>query len=442
MKKIIFFLALFTFHFSLFTLSAQSDSAKPAKKKPYKQGPSYMDANLYKLPRPVQDTANDSIALKKKFNIKYVSSPFFGPVTADCEPNADLALANNDGTYFEKLHSVAWFEFTAPEDTTLTFDIAPDDKNDDIDFLLFKDEGGSFLNALASHGNKPIRSNIAACDKTLYGKTGLNNKSKNQHEKPGKHPAYSKSLSIKKGERFYLAIDNYTRAKGPFTLFLHLRWPALIKPPPPVKPPQTTDNPKVNIIVVDSAGMPIRVRLKIAGAIAHKVIDTSNTAKYSLTLGRRQRIKITGIAKGYILSQSYFTVPLSGNEFNDTIRFIALKSNEAMVLQDIEFEPDLAVFIPTSLEPLSNLLAFMQSNSSTHIVIKGYVNDPQQINTTSYDMDLSERRAKAVLQYLVEHGIDNSRMDWKGYGAKDMLYPNPQSLEEQQANRRVEIEVK
>jgi len=404
MKKIVFLLLLFTFSFSLSPVRAQSDSS----------------------------------ALKK-FRINVVSKNVFGPVNADCAPNADLALKNNDGTYFEKPHSVAWFTFVAPEDTTLTFDIATADKDDDIDFLLFKDENGDFANALALHTIKPIRSNIARCDKTLEGKTGLKDNGENEHEKPGNHPAYSKSLIIKKGERFYLVVDNYSRTEGPFTLFLHLRWP---QAPLPVKPPQNANNPKVNIIVADSLGKPIPARLKIAGAIAHKVIDTANTSIYTLTLQRRQRIKITGIATGYILYQSVYIVPLSGNEFNDTIRLTPIRANEDMVLQDIEFEPDVAILVPSSAEPLSNLLAFMQGNPSVHIIIKGYVNDPQQTNSNAYDMDLSERRAKAVLQYLVEHTIDASRMEWKGYGNRDMLYPNPQSLEEQQANRRVEIEVK
>ncbi|HXB12530.1 MAG TPA: OmpA family protein, partial [Bacteroidia bacterium] len=55
---------------------------------------------------------------------------------------------------------------------------------------------------------------------------------------------------------------------------------------------------------------------------------------------------------------------------------------------------------------------------------------------------LSKDRAEAVFKFLGTFGISKSRMDYKGYGNKDMLFPNPINKEQEQANRRVEIEIK
>jgi outer membrane protein OmpA-like peptidoglycan-associated protein len=405
------------FAFSSSIVYAQSDTTKQGKnKKPkaaYKQGPSYIDAHLYKAPRIQQDTIADSTVLKKKLKLKTVDKNSFGPVSADCEPNPDLALQDSAGVFFEKPHSAAWFTFTASIDTDLTFDIAPTDVNDDIDFLLFKDESGNFASDLKAHKARPVRSNIARCDKSLEGKTGLSSKGKHSYEALGKHNPYSTPLKVKKGERFFLAVDNYTHANGPFSLFLHLRWPTFAKPTSPVKPPQAepVTNVKLHIIVLDSAGKPASTRLKLAGVLKRGVIDTNHVSKYSLTLQRKQRIKITAITQGYLLSQGYFNVPDTGNVFYDTVRLKPIKQHQNMVLDDIQFVSDEDVFMPSAMEPLSNLLEFMKSNPTVHILIKGYVNDPQQINSTRYDQDLSERRAKAVLNHLTKYGIDASRLE-------------------------------
>lgn len=41
----------------------------------------------------------------------------------------------------------------------------------------------------------------------------------------------------------------------------------------------------------------------------------------------------------------------------------------------------------------------------------------------AYNQTLSEKRAKAVYDYLVEHGIDSTRLTWKGVGSSDSIFP-------------------
>jgi outer membrane protein OmpA-like peptidoglycan-associated protein len=56
-------------------------------------------------------------------------------------------------------------------------------------------------------------------------------------------------------------------------------------------------------------------------------------------------------------------------------------------------------------------------------------------------LNLSKERAEAVYNYLVNRRINKSRLQWHGYGNKEMVYPVPVNEDEMEANRRVEVEI-
>jgi len=60
------------------------------------------------------------------------------------------------------------------------------------------------------------------------------------------------------------------------------------------------------------------------------------------------------------------------------------------------------------------------------------------VGTEEYNQKLSDRRAKAVADYLIRKGINPSRINVVGYGSKKPVAPN--DTEEGRAkNRRVEV---
>jgi outer membrane protein OmpA-like peptidoglycan-associated protein len=82
----------------------------------------------------------------------------------------------------------------------------------------------------------------------------------------------------------------------------------------------------------------------------------------------------------------------------------------------------------------------MALNSEIRIEIQGHVNAPGMENSGRIK-SLSEKRAKAVKSFLKDNGIDGSRLEIMGYGNTEMIYPEPKSVEEEEANRRVEIKI-
>ncbi|MEJ2005711.1 MAG: OmpA family protein, partial [Cyclobacteriaceae bacterium] len=68
----------------------------------------------------------------------------------------------------------------------------------------------------------------------------------------------------------------------------------------------------------------------------------------------------------------------------------------------------------------------------TNILIEGHTDDT---GSDEYNMDLSEKRAKAVSAFLVQNGVDASRLTTKWYGETQPRYPNDEA--NRAKNRRV-----
>jgi len=104
-------------------------------------------------------------------------------------------------------------------------------------------------------------------------------------------------------------------------------------------------------------------------------------------------------------------------------------------LENMTFYNNISVPIPESIPIMEELYRIMASEPTLVIAIEGH------ICCVDDDIsDLSGQRAKVVYDFLLDKGIDESRMSWKGFGHTRPLN-NETTAEEKQLNRRVEIRV-
>ncbi len=103
--------------------------------------------------------------------------------------------------------------------------------------------------------------------------------------------------------------------------------------------------------------------------------------------------------------------------------------------KSIRFAFDKASLRPEDKEVLSRIAGILSTLKGYQIYVYGYTDD---IGTQEYNLKLSERRAQAVRDYLVENGLNPNIMTTKGYGKADPLVPGS-SPEARAINRRVEI---
>lgn len=84
---------------------------------------------------------------------------------------------------------------------------------------------------------------------------------------------------------------------------------------------------------------------------------------------------------------------------------------------------------------LSNIVDVLQNNPDMHVRIEGHTDN---IGSMKYNIDLSQKRAQAVKNYLVEKGINESRVSVMGFGYQKPIAPND-TEEGRSLNRRAEI---
>jgi len=100
-----------------------------------------------------------------------------------------------------------------------------------------------------------------------------------------------------------------------------------------------------------------------------------------------------------------------------------------------EFDIDRAVIRPEYADEVAQVGNFMKKYPTTTAVIEGHTDN---VGAADYNMDLSTRRAEAVVTYLVEnYGIDRSRLAARGYGMSRPIADNSTD-EGRQLNRRME----
>jgi outer membrane protein OmpA-like peptidoglycan-associated protein len=195
----------------------------------------------------------------------------FGPTAAPEKFGTELEMSGNDKKslyYIEEEHHTVWYTFKCPCSGALTFDIIPESRNDDYDFLFFKYAAGKdFCGKIARKELKPIRSNIARNNKAIKSKTGLSMAAPDSFVHSGPGNGYSKFVDVRRDQRYYLLVDNvYTGGKG-HTIKLHYKCGAA-----PAKSVGVT-KPTITIVKNDSITKIDLAKLDVGSTLALRNIN-------------------------------------------------------------------------------------------------------------------------------------------------------------------------
>lgn len=124
-------------------------------------------------------------------------------------------------------------------------------------------------------------------------------------------------------------------------------------------------------------------------------------------------------------------------QVKDSLTQMEAVTGNTFVLKQVYFDTDSYVLLENSFAELDQLIGWLQQHPSTTIQVNGHTDNT---GSAAHNQQLSQNRAKAVMDYLVNNGIDAARVWYKGYGAQ---YPLADNTTDQgkALNRRVEFTV-
>lgn len=121
----------------------------------------------------------------------------------------------------------------------------------------------------------------------------------------------------------------------------------------------------------------------------------------------------------------------------DDLSLIELEKGKTIPLKNIFFETDKAELLPRSFLELKKLLQLMRNHPHMAIEIRGHTDIR---GSTDYNEDLSLRRARSVVDFLKENGIEMERVSYIGFGSSQPIASN-EDEKGRQLNRRVEFRI-
>ena len=109
--------------------------------------------------------------------------------------------------------------------------------------------------------------------------------------------------------------------------------------------------------------------------------------------------------------------------------------DEAHIFENVHFNFDESHLGEKGAHEIMRVYNYLQSDSTLNIVINGYTDN---LGTSSYNTDLSVKRAMAVANRLIQLGLSGQRITYNGFGAAQPL-GNNEDEEGRAQNRRVEF---
>ncbi|MCD6178427.1 MAG: OmpA family protein [Bacteroidales bacterium] len=111
-----------------------------------------------------------------------------------------------------------------------------------------------------------------------------------------------------------------------------------------------------------------------------------------------------------------------------------IEVGQSYKINDIYFATNLADLTPNSLKVIQEFFDFLKNNPNLKIEIQGHTDN---IGSIADNQVLSEKRAKAVFDYLILLGVDASRLTFKGFGESNPVESNKTAFGRSQNRRTV-----
>ncbi|MCX7744695.1 MAG: OmpA family protein [Flavobacteriales bacterium] len=173
-------------------------------------------------------------------------------------------------------------------------------------------------------------------------------------------------------------------------------------------------------------------------------LTTDASGKASTDLEKNQVYTVSVIAEGYL----EYTMTFNSNDANcDNVLDLPLtitkvKKGDVYVFKNIFYDYGKADLRAESIAELNKLVEFLKNNPKAKVELGAHTDSR---SNSSFNQNLSQRRAQSVVDYLVKNGIPKSNIIAKGYGETRLVNGCSDGVlcseDEHQQNRRTEIKI-
>ncbi|MBK6284794.1 MAG: PD40 domain-containing protein [Draconibacterium sp.] len=172
----------------------------------------------------------------------------------------------------------------------------------------------------------------------------------------------------------------------------------------------------------------------------HRTEKTDENGEILLCLPLNSNYAFNVSETGYLFYSQF--IQLEGvnslkNPLLLNIQLEPIQIGAEMNLYNIYFETDSFRILPSSEPELAKLIAFLNKNNALEVEIQGHTDNTGRPES---NLELSELRAKSVVEYLISNGISASRLKSKGKGETTPVAPN-NTEEGRMLNRRTTVKI-
>lgn len=173
-------------------------------------------------------------------------------------------------------------------------------------------------------------------------------------------------------------------------------------------------------------------------------VETDADGTFSFKLDRDEDYRLTGNKTSYlsdtgILSTRNLEVSAI---LHKNLYLMKIELEKVIRLENIYYDFDQAEIRTDAKPELDKLVKLMQDNPSIWIELGSHTDSR---GNDAYNLDLSQRRANSALQYMIKHGIDQNRIEARGYGESKPVNQCINGIKcsetDYQLNRRTEFKI-
>ncbi|HUX58060.1 MAG TPA: OmpA family protein [Bacteroidales bacterium] len=190
-------------------------------------------------------------------------------------------------------------------------------------------------------------------------------------------------------------------------------------------------------------GEPVMAKIDIIDISTDSIVATTASSdengSYRVRLPEKKSYMVDLRATGFFPDRQSISIQDTYVQdfYSLDISLVKVKVGKKVVLNNILFETGKSILTSGSYVELNRLFNILLDNPQMKIEISGHTD---KTGSETINFKLSENRAKAVVDYLVQMGIERSRIEFRGYGSLQPIADNATS-QGRAENRRVEFKI-